>query len=199
MAEPNNQNANPGAQGTGKVGFNNASDGFDQMLEKVSVKSGNESNAAVATGGEIDTVIETIIKQKKLQPTQEIYNKVLASAAHLVQIGATSPKFAGTRMVTDYGVELRTSDLREACSKSSITVRKFARGIRDYVIKVAVAFNIQGNLAKNYKLENPNCDPQDLAWVADFQTFSDNPAMPENVKVWLLQNYRNRFRPELKG
>ena len=48
---------------------------------------------------------------------------------------------------------------------------------------------------KGYKLENPSCDKQDLVWVSDFQTFSENPSMPENVRTWLLNNYRNRFRP----
>ena len=98
-------------------------------------------------------------------------------------------------MVTDYGVEVKVSDLRDACSKAGITVRKYARGIRDQVIKVAQKHQLEGNLAKGYKLENPSCDKQDLVWVSDFQTFSENPSMPENVRTWLLNNYRNRFRP----
>lgn len=86
--------------------------------------------------------------------------------------------------------------MRESCSRAGITVRKFSRGIRNVVIKVATKLNIEGNLAKNYKMEFPTCDKQDLIWVSDFQTFSDNPAMPDQVKTWLLQNYKNRFRPE---
>lgn len=70
--------------------------------------------------------------------------------------------------------------------------------VRDDVIKVAVKHGIEGNLSKNYKLENPGFEEQDLIWVSDFQTFSDNPAMPEHVKHWLLENYRNRFRPNMK-
>lgn len=128
--------------------------------------------------------------------SQENFNKVFTTSAHLVQIGATSPKFASTRMITDYGVEGKTSDLRESCSRARITVRKFSRSIKNVVIKVATQLNIEGNLAKNYKMEFPTCDKQDLIWVSDFQTFSDNPAMPDQVKTWLLQNYKNRFRPE---
>lgn len=178
------------------VGYDNVGEGIDNLLKTSKVKVMNESSSAVATPQEIDGVVESLMTQKKIAKTQENYNKVLATTAHLVQIGATSPRFADSRMVTDYGVEIRAGELKEACKKNGITVRKYARGIRNTVIKVATAYNIAGNLSKNYKLENPSCDTQDLIWVADFQTFSDNPAMPEHVRTWLLQNYKNRFRPE---
>ena len=132
---------------------------------------------------------------KKILLTQVNYNKVLATVAHLLQIGATSPKFASTKIISNYGVDIKAGNLREACSKNQIIVRKFARRIRDQIIKVAQRFNIEGNLFKNYKLENPGFDKQDLICVTDFQTFSNNDAMPEHVKAWLLENYRHRFRP----
>ena len=178
------------------IGFNNVGDGIDELLSEAKVKVTNESSSAVATPQEIDAVINTIMTNKKIPQNQKDYTKVLVTTAHLVQIGATSPKFAESRMVTDYGLDIRAGDLKEACKRNGITVRKYARGIRDQVTKVATAYNISGNLAKNYKLENPACDIQDLIWVSDFQTFSENPAMPEHVKTWLLQNYKNRFRPD---
>nr|YP_009364203.1 hypothetical protein [Hydrodictyon reticulatum]AQU64535.1 hypothetical protein [Hydrodictyon reticulatum] len=49
-----------------------------------------------------------------------------------------------------------------------------------------------------YKIENLNYSPQELVWVSDFQTFNDNPAMPEPVRIWLLENCRNRFKPNSK-
>jgi hypothetical protein len=180
------------------VGYDNVGEGIDNLLQNSKVKVMNESSSAVATPQEIDGVIGALMTQKKIANTQEGFNKVLATCAHLVQIGATSPRFADSRLVTDYGVEIRAGELKEACKRNGITVRKFARGIRNIVVKVASAYNIAGNLSKNYKLENPSCDMQDLIWVADFQTFSENPAMPEHVRTWLLQNYKNRFRPESK-
>jgi len=193
-------NANPGTtQGSSPnvgIGISNIGDGIDQILENTTTRTTGEISSAVATETEVDSVISGIIATKKMAQSQENFNKVLTTTAHLVQIGATSPKFASTRMITDYGVDVRTSDLRESCSKNGITVRKFARGIRNVVIKVSTKFNIEGNLAKNYKMEFPTCDKQDLIWVSDFQTFSDNPAMPDQVKTWLLQNYKSRFRPE---
>lgn len=178
------------------VGFDNVGDGVDNLLKVSKVRVMNESASAVATPQEIDSVIGSLMTLKKIPNTQEGYNKVLVTTAHLVQIGATSPRFADSRLVTEYGVEIRAGELKEACKRNGITVRKYARGIRNFVIKVASANNIAGNLSKNYKLENPSCDTQDLIWVADFQTFSENPAMPEHVRTWLLQNYKNRFRPE---
>ncbi len=178
------------------IGINNVGDGVDKLLESTTTKINMETSSAVATTTEIEQVITTLIISKKLLNTQDSFNKVLVTTAHLVQIGATSPKFASTRMVTEYGIDIKVGDLRDACSKAGITVRKYARGIRNVVIKVAQKHQIEGNLAKGYKLENPSCDRQDLVWVSDFQTFSENPSMPENVRTWLLENYKNRFRPE---
>lgn len=179
-----------------KVGFDNVGDGIDKLLNESLVKISNDSSAAVATPKEIDAVLSMIMASRKIPNTQDGYNRTLLTCAHLVQIGATSPRFAESRMVTEYGVEIKAGDLKISCNKIGITPRKFARGIRDYVIKVATKHGIAGNLSKNYKLENPNCDLQDLVWVADFQTFSENPAMPDHVQKWLLQNYKNRFRPD---
>ncbi len=52
---------------------------------------------------------------------------------------------------------------------------------------------MEGNFSKSYKLENPNFDEQDLVWVSDFQKFSNDLAMPENDKIWLLKNYKKRL------
>jgi len=191
-----NPSTTQGSASNVSIGINNIGDGIDQILENTTTRTTGEVSSAVATETEIDTVISGIITSKRMAQSQENFNKVFTTSAHLVQIGATSPKFASTRMITDYGVEGKTSDLRESCSRAAITVRKFSRSIKNVVIKVATQLNIEGNLAKNYKMEFPTCDKQDLIWVSDFQTFSDNPAMPDQVKTWLLQNYKNRFRPE---
>lgn len=181
----------------GVVGMSNIGDGIDQLLENTQPKKAIESSSAVASQAEIEQVVGTLLTNKKLPNTQENFTKVLVTTAHLVQVGATSPKFASTRSITDYGVDIKVGELRDACAKAGgITVRKYARGIRNVVIKVAQRHQIEGNLAKGYKLENPFCDKQDLVWVSDFQTFSENPSMPENVRAWLLENYKNRFRPD---
>lgn len=195
MAKQPTTSSDSGNEYTEPVGINNIGDGLDKVLESTKAKVTNESSAAVATPTEVDNVVTTVLQTKKIAVTPENFSRALATLAHLVQMGATSPKFAASRMVTDYGLDIKAGDLRDACNKNGITVRKFARGIRNEVVKVASRFQIEGNLAKNYKIENPSCDAQDLIWVSDFQTFSNNPAMPDHVRQWLLQNYKSRFRP----
>lgn len=99
-------NANPGTtQGSGpnvSIGIGNISDGIDQILENTTTRTTGEISSAVATETEIDTVISGIITSKRMAQSQENFNKVLTTSAHLVQIGATSPKFASMRMITDY-------------------------------------------------------------------------------------------------
>lgn len=196
MSETTEETAgsNPGSN----FGLDEARQDMDGILSNVSIDSVQLGGAGVASPDEINKVLKKIVADKKIKNTRENVTKVWLSVLHAVQIGATSPKYADGRTITDYGVSIKVSDLRSACKSAGITVRKFVRGVRDDVIKVAVKHGIEGNLSKNYKLENPGFEQQDLVWVSDFQTFSDNPAMPEHVKHWLLENYRNRFRPNVK-
>jgi hypothetical protein len=177
------------------VGFDQAEAGIDQILENTRLKLRQGTGTGVADHTEIDKVIKDILKQKNLVESQENYNRILCSCALHCQQGATSPKYADSRMVVEYGISLKVSEMRAALKAAGITARKFARGIRNVIIKVAKSYLVEGNLSKAYKLENPNFDQQDLVWVSDFQTFNEDPAMPVHVKEWLLDNYRRRFRP----
>lgn len=150
---------------------------------------------AVATKEEVNLVIAEIAKAKNIKITHATYSRILCTIAHIVQDGATSPKQADSKKVTEYGIELKVGELRAYCKKTGLTVRKLARGIRKPVIEVAQAFQLEGNLAKSYKLQNPQYEEQDLIWVSDFQTFSKDPSMPEHVRKWLLENYKQRFKP----
>lgn len=184
-----------------QVGLHNIDSKFDQVLEMASSRPRRQTEyiAAVASKQDIDNVIVKILVRKNLPVTEQNYASVLVSSAYLLQIGATSPKFATSRKISKFDVELSVGELKEACSGVGITPRKMARGIRDYILKVAYRYNLKGNLSKNYKLENPNCDRQDLIWASDFQTFSENPSMPDHVRVWLLENFRSRFRPNMRS
>nr|AWI68237.1 hypothetical protein [Pediastrum angulosum] len=188
-------------QNVGKtpVGLDGMSDGLEKILESTSIITQQpQVNSGVASKQEIETVVMDIIAAKKLSPTQENFNKILASVCHLAQEGATSPKYAENRKVEMYGVSLKVGELRNSCKKVGVTVRKLARGLQNEIITVAKRHNIEGNLSKSYKMENPNYNRQDLIWASDFQTFNENPAMPESVKIWLLENYRSRFKPNSK-
>lgn len=107
--------------------------------------------------------------------------------------GAASPRFTESRTFGSFDCHFSVSSLRKSAKKFSITVRALARALRPEAIKVGEAFHIEGNLAKSYKLEFPSAQFPELIWVSDFQSFSDDPAMPEIVRTWLLKNYSNRF------
>jgi hypothetical protein len=124
---------------------------------------------------------------------------MLATVGHMCQIGGTSPKLAESRKVPDYGMNITVGNVRESCKKAGTTLRKVARALRDLIIKIGQNHYIEGNLSKSYKLDNPNCDLQELVWVSDFQRFSDNAAIPTQVREWLLENYKKRVRPESRS
>lgn len=180
------------------IGFENIQDGIEEVLNESKFTSKTGSGTGVASTEEINICITHILDTKKKTYSQKNYNQVITAAAHLLQEGATSPKYADTKKSVEYGIEVKVSELRAGCKAAGITPRKLARGLKDVIIKVAAKHNIEGNLSKNYKLENPGYDPQELIWVSDFQTFTENPAIPENVKEWLLENYRGRFKPNSK-
>lgn len=168
---------------------------LDAILEENPNPTQQTMSQGIATKQEVDKVIKKIMVEKNMPLTQDIYNRVYVTVCHLLQIGATSPKFAESRKILDYNVDFKAGDLKYACKYVGITVRKLGRGMKDEVVKVAKKHNLEGNLSKNYKLQNPDFDQQDLIWVSDFQTFSNDPSMPEKIKKWLLENYRTRFRP----
>lgn len=69
--------------------------------------------------------------------------------------------------------------------------------MRNKITRIALNRQIEGNLAKSYKLEKKGtCTVEELAWVSDFNTFSEDPAMPDDVRKWLLKNYYDRFRKQ---
>ena len=75
------------------------------------------SGGGIATESQIESTIVELAKIKKVDLNKKNAKKLLCSCAHLVQEGATSPKFIETKAVTDYGIELKVSDLRQATKK----------------------------------------------------------------------------------
>lgn len=177
------------------ISLDSITDDIELVLDSTKVKSKPvDSGTGTATQEEANAVIKAILDSKKLEENKENFSKVTCSVAYLIQGGATSPKCADSKKVDYFGIELKVSDLRFACKTVGITIRKFARGIRHIIVKVAKSFGMEGNLAKAYKLENPGYDKQDLIYVSDFNTFSDDTDIPDVVKEWLLENYRSRFK-----
>lgn len=147
----------------------------------------------MATDATLHSVCTEVLNSLGVAESDININKVKLSVAVLSQEGATSPKFKEGRMCSLFGINVTFSILRKACGKNSTTVRAIARSLRKEALDVAFNFGIEGNLSKSYKLDNPDANISDLIWVSDFQSFSNDPAMPDHVRHWLLNNYSKRF------
>jgi hypothetical protein len=76
----------------------------NELLEKSGTGSQGDEGAGVATNTEIDRVIGDILATKKLSFDKTNFTRILLTICHLMQIGATSPKFAETRAIADYEI-----------------------------------------------------------------------------------------------
>lgn len=165
-------------------------------------KAKQDPNALSRSGGvssreEIDNVVTKILKDKNdIEPTAKNKAAVKLAIAILAQEGATSPKFAISRNRTFGDITVYVKDVTAAAHANNTTFRRLARGLRNLAVEASTELTIEGNLAKAYRLEHPSAQFQELVWASDFQTFTDNKAMPDNVHAWLLQNFANRFKPK---
>jgi hypothetical protein len=116
--------------------------------------SGNKSG--VASQVEIEKVTENILTQIRLSNDSKNKNKILASIAILVQEGATSPRFAESYSCEVFDIAVTVKNLRKACIDNKTTVRKIARAIKDQAYTVSSRIQIEGNLAKSFKLQHPD-------------------------------------------
>lgn len=85
--------------------------------------------------------------------------------------------------------------IRKACRQEKITVRQFARGIKDKIITIMNTLGDQapeGNLARSMRLDLARVTSEEAVWASDFQTY--NSECPTRVRNWLVKNYRSRFR-----
>lgn len=109
--------------------------------------------------------------------------------------GGGSNKNAGNSVNANYeSYLLTTKQLLEAIQqvKKRGTIRQYARGVADEIQTVAKVLEIEGDLAHQMRLDHPSMSLEDSIWCSNFQT--RNPNCPENVRSWLNENYKNRFK-----
>jgi hypothetical protein len=168
----------------------------DRILKETLLKG---KRAEKQTAGYVsDTVMENVVKNilinKKLPDTDENKVNVKLTIALLAQEGATSPRFTETRQLGVFGVTISVREIREECRRNNTTFRRLARSLANFAIKAAIAFDMDGNLAKSFQLAVPDATKEELIYASDFQTFSGDPALPPRTKTWLMTNFKNRFR-----
>lgn len=109
--------------------------------------------------------------------------------------GGGSNKNAGNSVNVNYeGYTLTSKQLLEIIQqfKKKGTIRQYARGIANEIQKVASILEIEGDLAHQMRLDYPDLSIEDAVWCSNFQT--RNPNCPENVRFWLNDNHKNRFK-----
>lgn len=174
---------------------NTSLDPLETLLNKAKAKALLSASASSneVPPDEVENIVKEILESKKLAVTAENKEKVKCSIVVLAQEGAASPKAADSRTTSLFDVTISVREIREILQKRKTTFRKLARSLKKLAIRVAEKLELEGNLAKSYKLEFPEADSQDLIWVSDFQTFNNDPQMPPQVRTWLLKNYKHRF------
>lgn len=168
---------------------------LERIENSPELKSGYiASGPSIATNEEIELVVNYLIEEKKLPKNQDSIERVRLNMAILLHGGATSPKSDKNKFSSFWRLTLTVRSLENAVHKvPGLTTRKVARGMRNEINSIALRLNMPGNLSKRYRMEHPTAEAKELVWAADYNTFSENPSIPENVKIWLAENLKKRY------
>ena len=178
-----------------RIDSSNQNLSIDDILNNANIQVNPTTPVSIGTASdsEVLAVVDDILNSKKLTVNETNRNIIKCAIAELAQSGATSNKFAESRKSSYSSIEVSVLEIRNACKRHNLTIRKIARNLRDIIIKVARKFDIIGNLARGYQLENPQASREELYWASDFQTFKRNDLLPDSVKEYLIDNYQTRF------
>lgn len=143
----------------------------------------------------IDKVCEDIKKKLKIESLSEKESDltVIILLTGLLQNGGTN-RIIGNGIRYSYNqhsLDAKTlNDIIKKHQKNG-TIRQLARSLANDIAEVAITLNIEGDLANQMRMDYPDLTDVDAAWCSNFQT--TNSRCPEEVRNWLVDNYRNRF------
>lgn len=118
----------------------------------------------------------------------------------LVQNGGTNlSKKPITRVVNDKRFDL--TDLREVIKEvdKNGTVRKFAKGIRDIIIEIALLNNWSGPLKNSLKINNPAVEITEELGPWCLEIHADNPECPQIIKEALIRREEQLKATQIKA
>lgn len=156
---------------------------------KKTTKKSNSKNLNKFTQKEVEQILDLITE--KLTITDNNITLILVAA--VLQLGGSNQK-SGNAVTYNLGeYSLSSQQLNNFIKKvvKNGTNRQLARTIADEIAKIALAINIPGDLHTQMLLEYPNSSDTEKVWCSNFQT--QNPNCPENVRKWLVENFRSRF------
>lgn len=168
---------------------------FEQNIEPITDETSyriDDMGNNEATPEQVTTALNHIHNSinKKTQEKSTPQDTALATCI-LLQKGGTATGMKSSASCTFKTAKVTKKELNEACNSAKITPRKLARALSSKIANISLILDIPGNQSKNYRLDNPNCTSEDLVWASDFQTF--NPECPEQIRNWLVTNYKRRF------
>lgn len=157
-------------------------------LKNNTIKS-NSKNLNKFTREDVTKIVNIITEN--LTITDE--NVTMILMAGVLQLGGSNQK-SGNAVSYHLGeYSLSSQQLNNFIKKitKNGTNRQLARALADEIAEIAIALNIPGDLHNQMLLEFPNLSETEKAWCSNFQT--QNPNCPENVRKWLVENFRSRF------
>lgn len=149
------------------------------------------------------TQLESILNSKIIEKINEKLSEnlrieepmILSVLITMLLQGGGSNKNAGNSVSAEFeGYRLTSKQLLEVIQqfKKNGTIRQYARGIANQVHEVADSLELEGDLAQQMRLDHPDLSLGDAIWCSNFQT--RNPKCPKNVRSWLNENHKNRFK-----
>lgn len=180
--------------------YNNLDDLTEAAINELNTEEVTKTLSNTGTTGEAREetclkILAQIGKECSSQDAEAKPGQVLFVTAYLLQKGATSPKTPGATKYMVGNISVTVEMIRKACRQERVTVRQFARGIKDKIISIMNNLGEQapeGNLARSMRLDLTSVTAEEAIWASDFQTY--NPNCPTRVRNWLVKNYRSRFR-----
>lgn len=136
-------------------------------------------------------VLTTLEQKKNLNGD---INLAMALITGVVQNGGSN-RNAGTNI--SFSIDnksLNASELQNIIqtTEKNATTRQFCRTMADEIQEFAEMLKIEGDLAKQMRINYPKMSDEESIWCSNFQT--TNPNCPESVRKWLVENYQKRFR-----
>jgi hypothetical protein len=137
-----------------------------------------------------------IMRELQSKSPNASLDEIFFCIAMICQKGATSNKSNANLSYKYRNCTITVNQLRLACHKcGGASVRQLARGLKDQIISLMKSLGnkgVPGNLHRSMSLDLPNLSSEEAIWASDFQTY--NPNCPQRVRIWLVKNYRARFR-----
>lgn len=176
---------------------------FDDILKEARESASTEYEKSIAGTEKVSGEAPIEVCQLVLEGIKEDAGKgatvgnTFSATAILLQKGATSPRTPGGTKIAFGTAEVTVDVIRKHCKKNKITVRQFARGLKEKIMEFLLILGDnapEGNQARSFRLENKNVTREEAIWASDFNTYHEG--CPERVKAWLIYSYRRRFRTD---